>query len=46
MTTTNFLVKILNRLPNISVINVQLRMITLYGILKSGVAKSARRVGV
>jgi hypothetical protein len=45
-TTTNFLVNRLKTLPKMSVIRVQLRMITLYGILKSGVAKSTKRMGV
>ena len=33
-------------LPKMSVMNVQLRMITLYGIEKSGVGRSTRSVGV
>ena len=33
-------------LPKINVINVQLRMMTLYGILKSGVGRSISRVAL
>ena len=36
----------LKMLPKINVINVQLRMMTLYGIEKSGVGRSTRSVGV
>ena len=44
--TTNFRVKRLKMLPNMSAIRVLLMMITLYGMLKSGVATSTRSVGV
>ena len=42
---TNFLVNRLKPLPKMSAMSVQLMMITLYGMLKSGVAKSTSKVG-
>lgn len=43
---THLRINRLNTLPKINVINVQLRMMTLYGILKSGVGRSMSNVGV
>ena len=45
-TMTHLRVNRLKILPNINVINVQLRMMTLYGIEKSGVGRSTRSVDV
>ena len=42
----HFRVNRLNTLPKISVIDVHLGMMTLYGIEKSGVGRSTRSVGV
>ena len=42
----NFLVSRLNTMPKISAMRVQLMMITLYGMLKSGVARSTSKTGV
>lgn len=45
-TTTNLLVSKLNTLPNRNATREQLKMMTLYGMLKSGVARSTRSAGV
>lgn len=45
-TSVNFLVSRLNTMPNINAMRVQLMMITLYGMLKSGVARSTSNMGV
>ena len=45
-TRTNRRVRRLKTLPNMSAISVQLMMITLYGMLKSGVARSTSNAGV
>jgi hypothetical protein len=45
-TTENLRVNKLNILPNINAIRVDVMIITLYGMLKSGVATSTRRTGV
>ena len=46
LTTIHLRVNKLKILPKINVINVQLRIITLYGIEKSGVGRSTKSVGV
>jgi len=43
---THLRIKRLNTLPKINVINVQLRIMTLYGMLKSGVGRSMSNDGV
>src|SRR5687767_10997256 len=45
-TTTNRLVNKLNTLPNKNATSEHVKMITLYGMLKSGVARSTSRLDV
>ena len=45
-TTTNRRISILNRLPKMSAMRVLLMMTTLYGMLKSGVARSTSNAEV
>src|SRR6266403_4227244 len=45
-TTTNRRISMLNKLPKIRAMSVLLIMITLYGMLKSGVARSTSKADV